>query len=67
MSPFPKVIRTRIHGCKEERQVRDKWVILKIVRPELPNVIWVHWIRRVGERPAYVEKAALGAKVKINE
>ena len=50
MSPFPKVIKTRIEGRKVKRFIRNEWVIVWAVRPDTPNVIWVHWVCRVGER-----------------
>jgi hypothetical protein len=46
LSPFPKVISTRINGRKTTRVVRGGWVIIQTVRPDDPNVIRVQWIAK---------------------
>lgn len=57
MSPFPEIIKTRINGCKVKSFIYGKWVMAKVVRPEMPSVIWLHWIRRIGERQARQQAA----------
>jgi len=43
---FPRVIFTRINGRKITRVVVRDWVIMRTVRPDYPNVIWVRWTAR---------------------
>ena len=45
-NPFPEIIKTRINGRKVTRSVRGDFVVIRVVREDLPNVIWVHWRRR---------------------
>jgi len=62
-SPFPEIIKTRIAGRKVTKFIRNGFVMLRVVLEEYPTVIWVSWIRKIGERQACVEQAALGAEV----
>lgn len=61
-NPFPQVIEARIGGRKSRKFIRNGWVMLRVIREEYPSVIWVSWIRKIGERRAYVEQAALGVE-----
>ena len=49
-NPFPEVIKTRIAGRKVTKFTRNGFVMLRVVREEYPTIIWVSWIRRIGER-----------------
>ncbi|HUU39872.1 MAG TPA: hypothetical protein VMW42_02915 [Desulfatiglandales bacterium] len=62
-NPFPQIIKTRIAGRKVTKFTRNGFVMLRVVREEYPSVIWVSWIRKIGERTACVEseKGRVGA------
>lgn len=62
MNPFPETIKTGISGRKVTKFVRNGFVMMRVIREEYPSVIWVSWIRRIGERPACVEPATHGAE-----
>lgn len=47
---FPKIIKCRIEGRKVKKFLAHGWVMMAVVRPDLSNVIWMHWIREIGPR-----------------